>query len=121
MIALFVANSLADSSSRNWNNTGQLFLGDFHGSLDYRQEWWVTLQLLCMVDWTSGSGRRSGALKTTAFVAFAIRMRASLVTESKKHSVAGRVLAFVYLEGSIRLANGGQYQWQVLHLLDFSS
>lgn len=62
-----------------------------------------------MVDWTRGSGRRSGILKTKAFSAFAIRLGASLVTESKRRPVAARLLTLASLEGSIGLANGDSF------------
>lgn len=59
-----------------------------------------------MVDWTSGSERSLGILKTTAFSAFAISLCASLATESKKHPVAARSLVIISLDWSIRLADG---------------
>lgn len=62
------------------------------------------LKALSMVDWTSGSGRRSGILEIAAFFAFSMHLWAFLFTESKKHSVAARLQAVVSLDGSMRLA-----------------
>lgn len=46
--------------------------------------WWVMLKALSVVDWTNDSGRRSGILETTEFVAFAVRLCASSARESKE-------------------------------------
>lgn len=81
-------------------------MGDFFRSLEHRKEWWVILQSSSMIDWTSGTGKRSGILNATAFFAFAVRLWASSVKDSKKGSVSATLLALMPLERSIRLANG---------------
>lgn len=63
-----------------------------------------------MVDRTSGTGRRSGIVKTTAFFVYTMHLWASLVTKSKKRSFSTRLLALVLLEGSISLANDDRFK-----------
>lgn len=73
MTALLIINSLADSSSQNWKRFGQLFWGEFSRILEHREGRLVTLPLR-LVNWTCGSRKRSGMLKTTVFSTFSMRL-----------------------------------------------
>lgn len=55
-----------------------------------------------MVDRTSDSGKQSGTLQTSAFFT-------SLVTESKKRSLAAKSRALLSLDGSINRSTGDSF------------
>lgn len=62
--------------------------------------------MLSVADWTNGSRKQWGIIKITFFLACAMRLWDSLVTESKKLPDEARLLTVVSLEGPQRLASG---------------
>lgn len=88
MVALPLTNSLAGSSLRNWNRIEQIFCGIFPWPKPEAKGAVHNTFLL----WQHGRLAMGGAyiVKTKVFVAFAMCLWSSLVSESKKRPAAAR-------------------------------